>query len=75
MTSRRPSFRLRNCRAFLLAATLVGAGLQAAPVLPTGGTVVAGAGSVAASGSTLTVTHDRGRFVGPTVMLQLGRFR
>lgn len=58
MTSRRPSFRLRNCRAFLLAATLVGAGLQAAPVLPTGGTVVAGAGSVAASGSTLTVTQN-----------------
>ena len=55
-TSSRPL--LRNCRAFLLAATFLGVGLQAAPVLPSGGSVVAGSGSVSTAGSTLTVTQQ-----------------
>ncbi|PAZ03638.1 MAG: hypothetical protein CAK89_00465 [Opitutia bacterium AMD-G3] len=54
----RSSLRLRNCRAFLLAATLLSTGLEAAPTLPTGGTVVVGSGSVATSGSALTVTQN-----------------
>jgi len=54
-TSRRPLFR--NCRAFLLAATFLSVGLEASPVLPSGGSVVAGAGSVSTVGSTMTVTQ------------------